>query len=354
LFRSLSVIIVVGLLIQPLAATDEIKTQTRQPIATHGKHVALIDIRDVAISGENVVVVTDPAPSVHVFGPDGHRGWGEKGMGPGDVGNPKSVLFQEGTVAVLNLRPNKVVLFDITGDLRDSFTIPDVSYVTRFERMGDAFIIESAEPGNQPNGLWHFDAPTLTPIFELAQPEKIQLRDPDGPIRNYRIRPPYAPRPRWTVIEGRTIGWWDGRGEMIRHLDKDLKPHSTTMLQLEKRPIQPGTHDIWLDETLPPNESLFDVPNAYRDLRVIAKKEVTFPAHFPLILDLEPDPRGGFWVLRSEGSDGEEWARMIDGVPGETLLLEEGERLEAIGRHVFAIVTESPEGSDLVTLYHRD
>ena len=321
------------------------------------KKVPLYRVRDVAFAADQVIVLTAPEPSIHVFdlaGRSRSRAWGREGKGPGELENPVAMTAIGDFVHVLDLVPGapRVVTFTLSGESVRTTVVSGVELGVTLSAVGDELIVETAEFRGRNRKLVRVAQPDAA-LTEFMRPEQIQLVSDEGPMQSLRVAPPFAAQPHWTVLQGAGVALWPGEGQHITVLP--LRGGDTLVIELPERsyPLTAADQARWIERTFPADAEVFGIRDAYRGLRKAARERIQFPDVFPPVLRLESDSRGGLWVLRADRATGQVWTLIEAGVETLTLVGPPGRDLVAFGARMLAATTVDENGVELIEIYER-
>jgi len=314
-------------------------------------------VQGVAFADSLVLAVSGLDPFVHVFGPDGHVAWGKRGSGPAELRSPTQIRVRADSVFVLDLVPGApaIGLFDLGGRNLNRILIRGSHIASRFGVGGNNLVVEVREFGRSSRWLMRmsFAGNLADTIAELVTAPMHRIQPAGGP--GYSVVPPYRAMGRWTVTSAGELVIWNGSGEVLDVLD--LRGESRRQIPLKLGspiPVRDADREEWFATQIPSN---LQGPGTdpLRLVRTEARKILTFPETFPLVMDLVDDAESGVWVRRSPSSAGEVWELQRPGRRCDAVTLAPGKRVLAFGLSYLAVWTRDPE-TDLerVELLDRD
>lgn len=328
------------------------------PVRTFGVDHPLYQIRDAALEGETLFVLTSPEPSVHVFrvdSPASYRAWGSEGSGPGELSNPKALIARSEIVHVLDMVPgkNRVNTYSWEGGLLRVSPISGIQIAYDFALIDGSFLVEAGNFGDRMHVIYRMD-PNRGEMEAVAHVEnqapQVRLEPGDGPIRSYTIHLPFSAQPRWAATPA-ALAIWPGYGSDIQLLSLSGNTVGTVHIPDGGIPVDAKDRDVWLDRTFPLHGELFGVRNPYRELRNEVRNTVRFPDTFPPALRIEPAVGGGLWVLRAEKFAGEVWSLIDRNAEPVTLSMPGGRQVLAFGDEYVAAKVVDADGVETIELY---
>lgn len=329
------------------------------PDRVFGDMTPLHRIRDVAVSGSRVIVITAPEPAVHVFGLPGDgeaRSWGSEGEAPGELRNPVAVAVAGDSIHVLDLVPgrNRVTTYDPSGSLVGTREVEGPALAHDLARLGARLVVEGSEFGADLR-LVSLLGEAGDPVLSFRVPEGVEVRAESGPMRSLTLTPPFSPVPRWTALPTGELAWWPGSGRRIEVRSPDGERRRFITLPAGEIPVAPADRSAWLARRFSPAEELFGVRDPYSGIRAEAEESLPFPAAFPPVLELKADPLGGVWVLRAWMAGGQLWTRFgADGGPPLSLVTGDGREVLAFGEGVVAVKSVDGLGVERVEIHRWD
>jgi hypothetical protein len=326
-----------------------------KPKFVFGNEYFLDGILDVCLVEEHTFVLTKNPPFLNSFLKEHVGSWINKGQGPADLTNPLKVSTRENEICVLNLRPNKINIYDLKGKLKETIPIQGYTFVHNFETTEYGFLIEVSQFGSADRQIVLIKQGDLETqgtqetIISIPAPTVIRLSDPKGPVKNFKVQAPFQKKACWTFLKGEKVVYW-GIEELI-NVDSKLDFSRIENCPDLKLPVTEQAKIDWVDQNFPKHKTLFGIQNAYQGLRKIAETTIEFPKFYPEILKLE-SAQEEVWALRGNFKDSQLWEKLGD---NESLRvkLPQQRSLEAIGTFFFACSFDHSESGEVIELYPK-
>ena len=322
-----------------------------EPVHTLGTDTVLYQVVDADVEGDEVWVLTQPAPAVHHF-KEGRlvQEWGREGRGPGELTDPRSIDIQGREIGIVNLRPNRAVR--LTNEGRRIGSVPVTEYVmtVRGALLPDAYVVEAENFSEAHSGLLVVRDGTSTRSIDRLNQAEVKIEPDDGP--SLTLSRPFVPRGHWTLTSDDRVVYTPDGSVPLRILDP-MTGEQTGTLDVPDPGFEPSQADLdaWLRNEMNPNEIVFGRKDPFQKVREKASRTLDVPDTFPPVLDLKSDDTGGVWVLQADRATGQTWTRLHPDAEPSTITLPQGRRLLDVGTDRLAAHTRTDEGVELVEVY---
>lgn len=344
----LAVVLLVSFVSAPLAAQT-----TPEPVDRLGGLDArvLVNVHAVAFRGDDVLVLTDPGPGVHLFTADGYRAFGREGGGPAELDLPLDAVWTADGPVVLDQNAHEIVAYDDDGGLRNTRGLagewPDRLYV-----VGTDTVVGLFTPMVDERAVVRLRAGSRDTVLAYrSRGEEVRLEAEGAP--GYRTRHPFTPQVEWTVLADGLLAVWDPDDpEALRLRDLDGAAAGRLGGVSGSHEVVEADREAWLREKFVTSE--FMGRRIFEPLLPEARERLRFPDRFPSVLELRADPGGGVWVRKTTSARGEVWT-LIDrtGERRGTLRLPAGRELLRVGpRSIAAHATDELE-VEYIEIYER-
>lgn len=305
---------------------------------------ALYQVRDAAYNGGELVVLSAPAPALHLFGARGRRSWGARGRGPAELANPQNAVWLGGRILVRDAELQKIASYDRSGNLVGTRPLRG-GMVVQLEAAGADTLVAFF---NQQNRLVVRlrGARQDTVLRYSAAGPTVHLSAPGAP--SLTLAAPYTPLPTWTALPDGRLAFWDGRENAVRLLDRAGRTVARLPLPATRYPVTAADREAWFDAGIP---SQVRGQRVFEPLRQQARREVRFPEHLPPVLALRADPSGGVWVQQTPGASGQRWVFLAQGQPAHRFQLPPGHGLLAVGPREIAVLARDADDVESIHIY---
>jgi hypothetical protein len=302
-------------------------------------------VRGAAYRGDELVVVTRPAPAVHVFAGPRHQAWGRTGSGPAELRDPMAVTLSDDRVLVYDMQLGKIASYSRTGTFVQARSVGVLNGVNT---TGRDTVVGSAEPTSGMRRVLRLRGTRVDTLFEYRVSGQIRLTAPGSP--SYTVTPPYAAVPQWAALPGGRVAIWDaGRPRLVvRSLSGE--PSVAFPLSPSRYRVSAQDRDLWLNEAIPTE---FMGQRVFEPIRAAARRTVSFPDFLPPVLAILGDPSGGAWVRQTTSATGETWTLVNQDGPHATFRLPPGRKLLAVGQTEIAAVTRDEDEVESVEIYRK-
>jgi hypothetical protein len=309
----------------------------------------LFGVKAAAVAPGSVVVLTDPEPAIHLFAEGIYASWGAEGGGPAELRGPVDIAWVANDVLVLDLNQHKLVTYTTDGAFRQSRTLGG-TWANRFFVVGEDTVLATFIPMGRERAIVRIRGDLVDTVLTYSRSEdRIRLEARGAP--SWTTAPPFTPQPRWTVLRGGLIAFWQAMSSGIQLLN-------VTGAEVGHLGDVGGSYDVsredrefWFADAIP---SEFMGQRVFEPIRRVARETVTFPEHFPPVLDLYPDADEGLWIRKTTAGSGEVWT-WVDGTGTErgSLRFPRGRRLLAVGFSELAVLTTSESDIEQIEIYQR-
>jgi hypothetical protein len=306
----------------------------------------LVEIRDVSVWGEDAAALISGSPAVHLFTQGNVWRWGDKGNGPADLSNPVALLLTEDQVAVLNQRPNKIVLFSRNGKHLDTVPVTSGMVAVNFARKSSNWLVETSGWSASASKL--FLEGSNTPIRTLVRGETIKLSPEIGP--SLTITQPFHARDLWASTSKGIAVWHADNPDEVVHFNLNGNTIGAYPVPDNRFAVTDADREQWLNAQFPEGKVLFGRQDFFRDLRKEARKTLEFPQTYPAVYRLASDPREGVWVCRYSGARGQVWTWLTDSGEHE-IKFGPGDYVHDFGSLRIAATSTNENGDQIIKLF---
>ena len=308
----------------------------------------LYRVRGAAFRGDELAVLTEPEPAVHLFGRGGHRAWGRKGAGPGELANPGELAWAGARLLVRDGQLRKIASFDASGALVSTRPLPAGGYAVGLSVAGTDTLLALVMPGTPRSTLIRLRGERHDTVLHYASSETtVTLSAPGAPTLT--LPAPFTAAPKWTQLADGRVAFWDGRSAAVQLLDRRGRAMARLALPAGAYAPTRADREGWL-AAIPAG---IGGRGGLAPLREKAREQVRFPDRFPPVMSLVGDPAGGVWVLRSGYGGGQRWTLLAEGAAPLTVRLPAGRGLLAVSRREMAVLARTADGAEVIETYAK-
>ena len=322
------------------------------PVRVFGREHVLHPIQHVAFADTTVFIITLSPPFIHAFGPKSYRTWGAKGGAPEEINSPSAVHVIGDQLVVLDFRYGRSKILKYASGA----TVPSFVSLAPYRRVEEIGVVEGVLVVSVSEGLGGEHALVRTDtmqdtVLTFQGPSEVHLNA--GSMR-VTIGQPFGARALWTTTPAERLAYWPGQGRHVFMLDLQGRRTDSLRLPPDTIPINQEDRLAWIEEAFSPNAVIMGQRDPLRVLREQALETLDFPDHFPLAMDLKPDPNGGIWVLRMRRQARETWMLLRKDAAPVRIIFPPRRRVKAFGETYFAIKAVDEDGAQTVELYERE
>ena len=344
----MSIRLTLSALLLALAGTWQVAPSQEVPrrirVLGNADGAELHQVRGITFLGPDLVVLTAPEPALHLFSGGTKRSWGDKGAGPAELSNPRTVASTGDRILVRDAQLRKIVAYDRSGRAVSTRPFPNGIAYDLVVAGRDTLL-----------GLVDMRSHTVVRLRGARQDtvlrypvsgETVQLSAPGSP--SLSLPAPFRPEPAWGAFPDGRIAFWDGRDDAVHVLDRNGRRMARLALPSTRYALTDADREAWLAGSFPGE---IRGQNPFAALREKARTEMKFPASFPPVLGLLPDARGGVWVLHTPPSAGQRWTYLAQGQRPLTIRLPARRSLLAVSPTEMAVHARDADGVETVEIY---
>lgn len=302
-------------------------------------------VRGAAFVGDDLVVVSRPAPAIHLFAGTRHRGWGARGSGPAEFKDPEQVAVLGGRVLVYDMELAKLASFSPSGTF---VTARPAGIVRRLQVSGSDTLVASNDPSGGALSVLRLRGTSAETVQRFPVPQPIRLVAPGSP--SYTVLPPYSTAPQWAGLAGGRVALWDGRPGRLVVRSLSGAPSVAFPLPATRYRVTAADRELWLAEEIPTE---FMGQRVFEPVRAAARRNLRFPDTLPPVLEITADPGGGAWVRMTTAATGQTWVLVDERGPRATFRLPRGRKLLAVGAREVAALAKDADEVETVEVYRR-
>jgi hypothetical protein len=304
----------------------------------------LYEVRAAAFSGHDLVVLSGGVPALHLFEGTRHRAWGARGRGPAELTGPQNAVWSGSRILVRDGELQKIATYDRAGNFIQSRPLNGAMAV-RLEMAGRDTLVELF--GQQTRTVVRLRGARQDTVLRFAPAtEMVRLAAPGAPTLT--LPAPFAGQPAWAALPDGRIAFWDGQEQAIRLLDLSGRPVGRLPLPATRYAVTAADREAWFANAIP---TQIRGQQVFEPLRQVARSEVRFPSHFPMVMALRADPAGGVWVLQSGTANGQRWVHVAAGQAPTRIQLPPRQSLLAFGEHEIAALARDADDVESVHVY---
>lgn len=272
-----------------------------QPSAVFGKTNPLVGITDVALLDNQLFVLTNSYPAIHLFDKanNDYDSWGREGKGPGELKGPKSIEIYDEHIFVLDFQPGKckIVKYDRHGNHISTVPVRGCfCYDMKFG--GDKKYLEVGQFASSKRTILSV-GDSLQPVKSYRLTNKKKINTPEGAMNSYTVANPFLPAPRWNVLPDGNLVYWDGKSGKLFILSSTGKEISKiTIPQTKEIALTSKDIDNWIQTKYAPTP-LFGRKDFYKGVRSSIKDQMFYPDSYPQLLDIKTPASSEIWLKKS-------------------------------------------------------
>ncbi|NIR43532.1 MAG: hypothetical protein GWN99_06490 [Gemmatimonadetes bacterium] len=307
----------------------------------------LFGVKDAAVRLDAVAVLTEPAPAVHLFPAGQYEAWGDEGRGPAELSSPVDLDWVGADVMVLDINQHKLVTYGSDGAFKGSRSLGD-AWAKRFYVVGGDTLLGTFVPMTRERAIQRIRHGERTTVVSYETSDRTVRLEAFG-APSLTVPLPFTPQPHWTVTSDGLIALWSPGRDGLDLLDRDGRTLTTIEGVGDALEVRPEDREHWFRHAIP---SEFMGRPVFDPLRPVAREAVEFPEHFPPVLELAGDTRGGVWIRKSTQGSGELWVLLSrDGEEQGSLRFPAGRQVLAFGEDRIVALTVDDLEIEIIEVY---
>lgn len=332
-------------------ASAEAQAPAKAIFAIGGGTPSLNVVVAAAITDSGVVVLSSPTPALLLRRSNGvvHT-WGRQGAGPGELLDPADVAWGLLGGVVLDTRQRRLTAYTNIGQTAWSRSLA-TEWANRVAFVGGDTLLQLFVPMTTRHTIVRLARRGVDTIlsYDRSSKENQVVLAPPG-ATSLTVTKPFSSATYWSPVGSKGIAVWFADQRFVTMLDLSGKELARIPLPSDAFTVTALDREWWFNEAIPQE---FMGKRVFEPVRLLARKQITFPRVFPVVTGLIGDPAGAVWIRRTSTAGGEVWQRL--GTPSTRpagLHLPPGRALLALGRTVaITKTTDDASGEPIVEGY---